>query len=285
MTTGSLALADADIPTLTAIYLEELAAVAAVAAMLNDEQWAMASPCPGWSAGDVVAHIAALESELHGEPLPAHEPDWESLPHAFDTQLGQYTELPVDWRRQYSRSQVVDELAELAVARRSDFDPVPTDPDEQVLSFAGIPMPRRQLLGMRILDCWSHEQDIRAAAGLPGGLDSRAGWVTAGKFVSGLPYVWGKKTGAPPGASVVLEVTGPGVQFSAAAVVGDNGRAVLTDDLPMAPTVRIRLDWPSYLALSAGRGGAVSAALAGGAQITGDTGLGERFINSMTVTP
>ena len=88
---SGLEIADADIPLLVDVWLSSLEAVADLAGSLTQAQWQTASPCPGWSAGDVVAHVLALESEFHGDPYPQHQPDWGSLPHA-STPVGRYME-------------------------------------------------------------------------------------------------------------------------------------------------------------------------------------------------
>ena len=52
---------------------------AAFVSTVND--WEIASPCPGWSVSDLVAHIIDFESQLAGDPQPEHTPDWSSLSH------------------------------------------------------------------------------------------------------------------------------------------------------------------------------------------------------------
>ena len=35
---------------------------------LDELEWSLPTDCPGWSVQDVVAHAAALESEVAGDP-------------------------------------------------------------------------------------------------------------------------------------------------------------------------------------------------------------------------
>src|SRR3989442_438941 len=61
------------------------------------------------------------------------------------------------------------------------------------------------LLGFRIFDSWVHEQDMRRAVDRPGDLDSPAAAHSLGMMVGVLPYVVGKKVGAPDGSTVVVQ--------------------------------------------------------------------------------
>lgn len=280
-----LALADAEVPTLITIWLGALDSFANVAASLNEAQWNAASPCPGWSAGDVVAHVLALESELHGEPVPEHEPPWDELPH-ITTPLGRYMEVPVDWRRTKERDIVVAELREIIEWRRQDLATMASDPDELVMGPAGWQSPRATFIKTRILDTWIHEQDIRNAADLPGGLDSPAAWVTGGQLAKALPRAWGKGTAAPAGATLHLSVTGPGVHFDECVLMGESGRATTVQSESIGDaTVLVRMTWPTLVLLAGGRIGAVASAHNGGAQLHGDMELANRLLVGLTATP
>ena len=70
-------------PLVTA-WLQVSAAFSETVAQVSDDDFSAPSLLPGWTIGDIIAHIAALEVELSGEPLPAHEPAWDTLPHADD---------------------------------------------------------------------------------------------------------------------------------------------------------------------------------------------------------
>lgn len=274
-------LADADVARLVSIWLDELDVFADLAQTLTQAQWETPSPCPGWTVGDVVAHVIALESELHGEAIPDHEPDWGSLPH-ITNDFGKYTERPVDFRRTHGREQVVAELCELVGERHRDLTPIPTDPAELVPTFAGLQAPRRRAVQLRILDTWVHEQDVRIGANLPGGLASDGAWVCAGRFIAGLPYVWGKAVAAPIGSVLEVDVTGPDVMFTRTVEVGANGRAQFLDHQVGEPTVRVNCSWPVFVQLAAGRH---TGSAGGTATVAGDSELAARILPALAVTP
>lgn len=282
-----LPFATADVSQLVSIWLDQLDVIRDLAEELNAQQWAAASPCPGWSAGDVVAHVLALESELHGSPVPEHEPDWASLPH-ITSGFGQLTERAVDWYRTKSQDVVVAELIEITAWRRDDLRNEGDglgDPNEVIAGPLGLELPRERMIRTRILDTWVHEQDIRTAAGLPGGLGRDAAWVCAGQFLFGLPYVWGKKTAAPIGATLDLTVTGPGVSFERIVRINANGRAEFLAALDTEPSVTLTLDWPTYAAASAGRVGPEGAPALTSDACLGDGELAARLIPALAITP
>ncbi|MFN8184610.1 MAG: maleylpyruvate isomerase N-terminal domain-containing protein [Candidatus Nanopelagicales bacterium] len=98
----------------------------ATASQIPDEDFARPSLLPGWTVGDIVAHIAALERELSGEPLPEHEPDWDMLPHADDL-FSRYTEIGVDYRRGWTPTNC-GRTSTKALAVRSEQLCGPQDP-------------------------------------------------------------------------------------------------------------------------------------------------------------
>lgn len=225
---------------------------------LSQAEWDAPTALPGWSVGDIVAHIGWLEGMLIGEYDAPHEPDWSSLPHA-QSDFGRITEVPVDLRRSWAREAVLIELADRVSRRTVDLEEGPHDADAEVMGPFG-PAPLSRVLRMRTLDTWVHEQDIRDALGRPGHLDTPGAQATAAQLLPGLGKVWAKLAGAQPGQVLDVRITGPGIEGGSIVAVGDDGRArVVGDDLldqAGTATVTLTMSWPAYLALSCGRGDA-----------------------------
>lgn len=240
---------------------------------LDEAQWTTATACPGWTVGDVVAHVVSLESILLGRSDHPHQPGWHELPHA-DTDFRRSTEVAVDLRRTRSRDEVVAELREVVTDRAEAIQQVEMEAD--VATPFGQPAPLAKVLRMRTFDTWVHEFDIRQAIGDPGHLDTDGAQVTLDTLVDALPFTWGKKVGAPVGASARIIVTGPGLTADRTVVVGDNGRAAFADTAE--PTVTLTMSWPDYVILACGRGDAPI-------EISGDPDLGARLAASLTITP
>ena len=223
---------------------------------LSQAEWDAPTALPGWSVGDIVAHVGWIEGMLIGEFDPAHEPDWDTLPHVAND-FGRITEIPVDLRRSWTREAVLVELADRIARRTAELDSGPRDATLEVMGPLG-PAPLGRVLRMRTLDTWVHEQDIRDALGRPGHLDTLGAQATASQLLPGLGKVWAKLAGAQPGQVLDVRITGPGIEGGAIVAVGDDGRArMIGDDLldqAGAATVTLAMSWPAYLALSCGRG-------------------------------
>lgn len=278
-----LEIVEAPVSKLIQIWLDALDSFAQVAASLNDQQWRAASPCPGWAVRDVVAHVLALESELHGDPAPKHQPNWDALPHV-KSDFGQYTEIPVDWQRSKDRETVVANLLAMIELRRVDLDEIEDDRDAPAVGPAGWQTSRANMILTRIVDTWTHEQDIRHGSGLPDGPLTEAAAVTAGRFAGALPFVWGKRTGAAVGEQLALVVTEPGVPFTRIVTVGDDKRATCIQ-AASEPVLTVELSWPLFASLCGGRIDAVRDAEAGGAQVIGDPSRASLLFHSLAITP
>ena len=137
----------------------------------------------------------------------------------------------------------------------------------------------RGLLPFRIFDSWVHEQDMRRAVDRPGDLDSPAAELSLQMMVDVLPYIFGKKVGAPDGSTLVLVLTGPLARTTAVGVV--DGRARVLDDAPEPPTVTVRLDAEAFTRLACGRTDPAEALVVGAVAIDGDVELGGRIVHEL----
>lgn len=250
---------------------------------LTQKEWDSPTALPGWTVGDIIAHVSWIERVLLGEYDEPYEPDWEALPHATSF-FGRLTEVPVDLRRRWTRAQVLTELQDALGRRSAELAAGPADLDAEVAGPFG-PAPLGRVLRMRTLDTWVHEQDIRDALGRTGHLDSLGAQGTAAQLLAGYPKVWGKSVGAAQGESLRLVITGPGIEHSRLIAVGEGGRAYGVPDEPGAPvdeaTVTLTMSWPVFLALSCGRGDA--AALRSEVTVDGDAVRGAACLDNFCV--
>jgi hypothetical protein len=123
-----------------------------------------------------------------------------------------------------------------------------------------------------------HEQDIRRATGRPGGMDSAPARHTAEYLAESLGFVLGKKVGAPPGTSLVLDLDG---SEPFAFVINDAGRGERLPEPPGEPTATLRMDRESFIRLAGGR----CAAEPGTVTVEGDHELGDRVVAALATTP
>ena len=241
-------------------------------------QWATPTDLPGWDVRAVAAHLAHLESELAGNPQ--QQVEVPAAPHVRGL-LGQFTEAGVIVRSSWSTDEVIDELESSVEKRYAELtSDQPTDPAAPATGFAELMgWSWQTLLTNRPLDLWMHEQDIRRALDRPGGLDSPGAVHTARVYARSLPFVLGKKVGAAPGTTVVLEVTGPQPQVLAAEV-GADGRGAPAHQLSEEPTARLVLDFESWILLAGGRRGPSDVPVV----VQGDRELGQQLLDNLGVT-
>ena len=244
---------------------------------IPEEQWDLPTDLPGWDVRAVAAHVAHLEKVL---ATGVEEQAEIGEPAHVTGAMGRYTEIGPANRRGASADELIREIRESATARHTALlaDP-PTDAaarPERV--FGGVPWDWRTLLRNRPLDVWMHEQDVRRAVGLPGGLDSPAARHTTDYLLESVGFVLAKRVGAPAGTTLVAEVDG---SEPIAFAVNDAGRGERLTEIPVDPTVRLRTDRETFLLLAGGRRAAGPDAL----RLEGDAALGERVVEAMATTP
>ena len=252
----------------------QLRALDDLCSALTEEEWARDTDCPGWSVQDHLSHIIGTERTILGHPAPDHDPGdkpWVRNP------IGASNEVHVDYRRSWPPSRVLEEFREVAAERIRGLRSL-TQEELSGESWTPIgPGTVADLLAIRVMDMWVHEQDIRRAVGRPGGLEGPVAEHCFGRHASALPYVVGKKVAPPDGTTVVFEVTGPAGGTVAVAMEGK--RANRLDQVPASPTVRLTMDLETFNRLCTGRGHAGE--VAKGVVVEGDRALGEAVVASM----
>lgn len=195
--------APADLPGLFAAWRASIAALVDLGRACSDADFARPTACPGWSVQDQLAHVASVESLLMGaEPLSADVPDYPHIRH----EMGAFMEEGVEARRGWAGAAVVDELDAVLAQGESTYAAPGRTLDAPVASPLG-EMTVGDLLTLRIMDAWVHEQDVRAALERPGGWDTGAAAVFVEGAFARLPRLLGPVL--RPGEAVLFAVTGP----------------------------------------------------------------------------
>lgn len=239
---------------------------------LPDTDWDLPTGCPGWTVKDHLSHLVDYEARALGRPAPEHDPG--PLPY-LKNDMGRSNEIGVDARRPQPGPAVLGEFREVTAARLAQLGRL-TEQDlaEQTITPAG-PGTVADLLTLRVMDSWSHEQDIRRAVGQPGDEDGPAAAEAVGYFLRFLPYVVGKRAAAPEGSKVVFRIRGQSPV--PVEVVGGRGRVAAG---PGGATTSLDMPVASFAALVCGRGDAP-----GDVVITGDRRLGQRVLESLGIMP
>jgi len=134
---------------------------------LDEEQWRLPSPLPGWSVQDNVSHIVGTEAMLLGESGPTVEIDRDANPHVRND-IGVFNEQWVESLRAVPPNEVLSKFREVTGARLAALGRM-TDDEWNAESFTPAGMDTYgRFMQIRVFDCWLHEQDIRDAVGRPG---------------------------------------------------------------------------------------------------------------------
>jgi uncharacterized protein (TIGR03083 family) len=239
---------------------------------LPDRDWDLPTGCPGWTVKDHLSHLVDYEARALGRPAPDHDPG--PLPH-LKNDMGRSNEIGVDARRPHSGPAVLEEFREVTAERLARLRRL-TEQDlaGQTMTPAG-PGTVADLLTLRVMDNWTHEQDIRRAVGRPGDEDGPAAAEALGYLTRFLPYVVGKRAAAPEGSAVAFRIGGRGPVT--VEVAGGRGRLATG---PREPTVSLDIPVASFAALAGGRGDVPDDVV-----ISGDHQLGQRVLESMGILP
>jgi uncharacterized protein (TIGR03083 family) len=260
------------------LLAEEWAAIDALCDGLTADEWDTVSDCPGWTVRDLVSHMIGTERMLAGDSAPAAP--GSVGPHVLNP-IGEANEAWVDARRSVPGAEVLAEFREVTSGRLEQLRTMPAEEFDRIGFTPEGEGPYRTFMDIRLFDCWVHEQDIRRALGRPGHLDGPIAERSIGKIAAAAGYVVGKKAAAPDGSTVVFEVRGP-TALTVPVVV--EGRARVLDEAPHDPTVTIRLDTSSYVALGCGRWDADRARADGEVEVEGDQALGSQVLDNMAFT-
>jgi uncharacterized protein (TIGR03083 family) len=239
---------------------------------LSPAEWDLPTDCPGWTVKDNLSHIVGTEETILGRPAPDHQVDEKPY---LRNPIGVNNEISVDLRRPWPPEQVLENFREVAAERMKVLRSMSSD-ELGGDSWTPIgPGTVRDLIAVRIMDCWVHEQDIRRATGKPGGLEGPVAEHAHMRHSTAIPFVVAKKAGAPDGSIVVVEVDG----FPTFAVGVEGKRAALLDAIPDEATVRLQMNLDTFNRLCCGRGDPT--VVAQGVRIDGDAQLGSRIVDQM----
>jgi len=250
---------------------------------LTPAQWAAPTDCPGWSVQDNVAHMIGTERMLAGEQPSAPSDAGADAPH-IRNDIGKANERWIASYRDWPGAKVLDEFRAVTAGRLDALRALSQeDWDREGFTPEG-PGPYRKFMEIRVFDCWYHDEDIREAIGRVGYFDGPVADLSIGRIPpKGLPYVVGKKAGAPAGSTVNFVITGS-PEIVAAIEVPPEGRAVLLPAAPAIPTTTLTMDRRTFARLAGGRWSGADARHKGQVEVGGDVDLGNRVVDNMAFT-
>ena len=245
---------------------------------LTEEQWKTPTGCPGWTVQDQLSHLIDYEARAVGKPAPEHKA--ADVSHTKND-LGVTNEDGVDARRGLPGADVLAEFRSVTADRLAQLRALtPADLEREVTTPAG-PGTVADMLTLRVMDTWSHEQDIRRAMGRPGNEDSPAADYAVDYFCRFLPIVVARRAEPADGDVVAFEI---GARPPLVVSVRDGKGSVAdgaSDAGSVAPTVALRMPTGTFGALIGGR----SDVDRGTVSVEGDQALGERVLSAIGFMP
>ncbi|MFI1729072.1 maleylpyruvate isomerase family mycothiol-dependent enzyme [Streptomyces acidicola] len=246
---------------------------------LVEGEWNRRTPCPAWSVRDIVSHVIGLDCEMLGDPRPIHTLPRDLYHVTNDHQ--RYMEMQVDVRRHHTAPEMTSELEYTIIRRNRQLRNESREPDAKVRGPLGVELTLEQAMRNRAFDVWVHEQDLRAALGEPGNLDSPGAFVARDELLSVLPKVVAEDAQAPRSSAVVFDVHGP-VEFIRTVRVDIQGRGTLETAPSLGPAATLTLDWETYVRLACGR--VTAEGVADRVKGEGDPELVKAILRSFAVT-
>ncbi len=224
------------------------AAIGDLLSPLDDAAWAT-PVLPGWDVHDVLAHVTGTELALSGAALPEAPDGASDGPHVHND-IGKVNEHWVIALRERSNAELLAEFRDITGKRLASLREMPVaDFNAPSWTPAG-PGTYRRFMEIRVFDCWMHEQDIRAAIGIPGNESGQGAERSLDEVTGALGYIIGKRGRAPDGSSVLIKLSGP-VERELRVVT--SGRAKVVEELDGEPTATIVMPSSLFLRLAGGR--------------------------------
>ncbi|MFY9589039.1 MAG: maleylpyruvate isomerase family mycothiol-dependent enzyme [Actinomycetota bacterium] len=247
-----------------------------VAAQLGPDDWNLPTDCPEWTVRDQLAHISSIEAAALGRPPAPGDP--VQAPHVRND-LGATNQREIEYRRSWTPEEVLDEYRDTTAERGKVLASWSDEEwESEGKGVLGV-MPRAQIISIRIVDVFTHEQDVRVATGHAGHLNGEVARFVYGRMAAGMPFAFAKRAQATDGQSVVFEVSSPGTTFG----IEMQGKRAVEVDLSAEPTVRLAMDFEAFLRLSTGRWSPNRMREEGRVRVSGDADLAERMLTGMNI--
>jgi uncharacterized protein (TIGR03083 family) len=245
-------------------------AIEGLCAKLDAGQWQVQSLCPGWSARDVVQHLAMMETVMAGwVPASSDElPDFGRVA-PYEEQVAGLDDQALARR-----------VSEIFAIRRNDLAEL-TDADAERPSWTPVGVKTfGRFLEIRVFDFWVHERDITTPLGWPTDDTGPRAEIALGEVTGSLGYIVGKRIGLPDGTSIVFHLTGPIARDVSVAV---DGRAAVVDHVEH-PDVELTTDTVTFIQLACGRIDPQVQIDNGVVSWTGNTEFGDRAARNLRFT-
>lgn len=241
-------------------------------------EWDLPTDLPGWSVKDNLSHLCGIETMLLGRRRPEPVADWP--PHV-KSQFGANNEADLELRRSWPPDRILAEFRDLTKERLrvlEQLDHAAWEGETMTPVGSG---DMKDMISIRILDVFYHEQDIRRATGRPGNIGGDVGRFVARRMQRTIPATVGKRTAPPDGSVVSFVFADDPARSITLSMRGGRAERAEGEDA----TVTLRMSIEAFLCFCGGRWNVDEAIGSGRVEIEGDPALGRRVLEKMAVTP
>lgn len=208
----------------------------------SEESFLSPTPCPGWSVKDVLSHLYGFEQMLSGDPVPTVSggyPDYVKNP------IGELNEAYVIEGRRSSGQEALTRFRETAGKSLSRLRALTPEEWEIVGWSPEGDRPYHRFMETRVLDSWIHLQDIRDALLQPADDHGAGEEIVLNRFEAALPFILGKRVGAPEGTLVQVNLSGRLARVIFLKVLDGRAQAVaMSEETPaLELTTPVALFW------------------------------------------
>jgi uncharacterized protein (TIGR03083 family) len=234
--------------------------------------------CPGWSVRDVLSHLLGFELMLQGSPVPPFDGPW---PDYVRNPIGEINEAFVSAHRHEPGIEVLDQFRDVGAKSLQRLRQLDDDAWEKVGWSPEGERPYHRFQETRVLDSWIHLQDIRDALLEPADDHGVAEEIVVNRFEAALPYVLGKKTKAPEGTTITINLTGRLARTIFLEV--RDGRAVALSTFEDVPDLELTTPIAVFWRRTAGRISAQAFLNASVSDVRGDRALAQSFAEALSI--
>jgi uncharacterized protein (TIGR03083 family) len=192
---------------------------------------------------------------------------------------GQHMENGIAALRDVEPRDLVARLEDAVDTHLDQLRALDLDPATTVTGTLGSPVPLARFLPIRVLDVWTHEQDVRTATGGELRTTGPATEVARHQTVGLVPYFVVRGAELPAGTSFAIDAPGPlGGQLTVR--VGADGPEA-SDGASDDVDVTLRMSDLTFMRLTGGRVAPADAAV----DVDGDAELGRRVLDHLAFAP
>jgi uncharacterized protein (TIGR03083 family) len=225
-----------------------------------------------------VNHLVGFEEMLHGAPVPEYTGEW---PEYVKNPIGELNEAFVQAHRHESGPEVLRRFSaaserSLSALRTLDdvsWDKVGWSPEGE--------RPYHRFQETRVLDSWIHLQDIRDALLQPEDDHGPGEEIVINRFEAAVPFVIGKRTSAPEGTLVQINLSGRLARTILIKVI--DGRATPLANSSGVADLEITTPVALFWRRGAGRISADAFLAASATDVRGDKALAHSFAEALAI--